>query len=115
MTIATKKVSAWLSEEIGSGHTAVDVKKAAADFSEKTGEAWPPYLQGRPVKQLLAEGRKHYKGLQVWKGDKDAYVVGGWQVASALCAFYLPAFHPVSFGRGSEFAECVEALEKAGI
>jgi hypothetical protein len=108
-----RKISDWLSDF--SGHSAIDVRLAKIAYEKETGRDWPRNIKGRPVQQLLKEGREHYKGLQVWNGRTDARVVAGWSLASAITHTYLPKFWPVSDGRGSMFAEYLDALIKAGL
>ena len=107
-----KKLSAWLSDF--DGHTALCVELAKPEFEKETGVEWPVYCTGTKAKVLLREGKKNYKGLQVWNGDPEHHVLGGWQLASALADKYAKCFSAHSIGRGSAFAECVDALRKAG-
>lgn len=106
------KISEWLCKY--DGHTALDVDHAKKSFERKTGKKWPKFCEGRPVQELLEEGRQNYKGLQVWGGKPDAFVIGGWQVAGALSHEYVPNKYPQSMGRGQMFAEYVDILRKAG-
>ncbi len=107
-----KKISEWLSGF--DGHDAIDVEMAREDFEKETGETWPPYLKGTPAKKELAEGKKHFKGLQSWNGLPTAHILAGYQVAQALAGEVLDGFYPKCEGRGSRFRECIEALRKAG-
>ena len=105
------KISEWL--ECFDGHDAVDVEQTKVDFELKTGKIWPG-ITGRPVKDLLKEGKKDFKGLHVWNGKPTAFVVGAWVIASRLARDYANGFSAQSIGRGSAFWECVGALKKAG-
>jgi hypothetical protein len=107
-----KKVSDWLSKF--SGHSALWVEKCRETFEKETGKPWPEQLTGRPVQELLAEGKRDFKGLQVWEGPSDAHVMGGWVAASVLADIYAKGFSAFSIGRGSAFRECLDALIKAG-
>lgn len=106
-----KKVSDWLSTI--DGHSALSVELSRPAFEKATGKKWPKYLTGRPVKQVLKEGRQDFKGLQYWAGDPKHHVIGGWQVAAALASEYAKGFSSNCLGRGFAFRECVEAIKEA--
>jgi hypothetical protein len=108
----TIKVSAWLNQF--DGHAAIDVAMAKEDFEKATRERWPEFLKGRPVKEVLTEGKLNPKGLQEWRGQATAHIVAGYQLAETMTRKYLEDFYPKCEGRGSRFRECVEALAKAG-
>lgn len=102
------KISEWLKDHTDS-HGIFIADKIAASFKRETGHdaCWPVYEPARIRRDVEARGLGGHVNDDLTAG---AY---GWEIAR-WCAHKFANFSSSKSGRGFEWRDCIEALERAG-
>lgn len=104
------RVSQWLID-LGS-HEIYIADNIGEDFTKWTGEpvCWPIHT---PESTRAAIDRRGLGGSVNVKHERELLAYG-YEIARALAHKYANGFDSIKMGRGSEFRDCLAALEAAG-